>query len=207
LNKLRLNSLGSNPTGWADLGLCWMNEAREWSLIEGQPLVLTASPLADFFNDPHLDSVVATAPFLYTLVQGNFVATIQLSVDMIAQCDSGCLMMMSDELNWAKICFEFMNKIPTIVTVVTRTNSDDCNSNEVAITAPYLRLARFGNCFAFHYSEDGDNWRLVRYFSMEVPNELKVGLVAQSPFGSGCTVTFHSFETHENFNDEVKTVK
>ncbi|WP_372660875.1 DUF1349 domain-containing protein [Cohnella sp.] len=202
-----MNWLEKNPIVWTDSGLSWINEARTWSLIEGHPLILTAPQHADFFNDPSLGSIVSTAPFLYARVQGNFVASIQLSVDMIAQCDSGCLMMMSDELNWAKICFEFMNKVPTVVTVVTRTKSDDCNSKAVAVTAPFFRLTRFGNCFAFHYSEDGDQWELVRYFSMEVPNELKVGLVAQSPFGSGCTVFFHSFETNSNVNDDVRTVK
>ncbi len=41
------------------------------------------------------------APFLYAVLKGDFVANVRLSVEMAAQCDSGCLMAMSDDSNWA----------------------------------------------------------------------------------------------------------
>ncbi|MBB6695398.1 DUF1349 domain-containing protein [Cohnella xylanilytica] len=203
--KRRLRELGDGPPVSEGCGLSWMNEPDEWSVRDGR-LTMVAPARADFFNDPGSDSSVATAPFLYAVLKGDFVANVRLSVEMAAQCDSGCLMAMSDDSNWAKICFEYMNRVPTIVTVVTRSRSDDCNSMASGTETPFLRLARSGSAFAFHYSEDGTNWELVRYFRMEVPDELKIGVVAQAPFADRCKVTFYSFETSEGAVEDVRTV-
>ncbi|WP_051318218.1 DUF1349 domain-containing protein [Cohnella thermotolerans] len=201
----RLQALPDGSALPADAGLRWMNEPRDWSVRDGR-LRMTAPARGDFFNDPGADTVVATAPFLYAAVRGDFVAVARLGVEMAAPCDSGCLMIMADTSNWAKICFEYMNRVPTIVTVVTRSRSDDCNGKAAASDAPYLRAARSGNGFAFHYSDDGANWELVRYFRLDVPDEVKVGLVAQAPFADGCTATFHSFEIRENGAGDVRIV-
>lgn len=201
--KRHLEDLRDGASLGEGSALSWMNEPCEWSVRDGL-LSMTAPAGGDFFNDPGSDSVVATAPFLHAVLKGDFVAVVRLSVEMAAQCDSGCLMALADESNWAKICFEYMNGAPTIVTVVTRSRSDDCNSKAIEAEAPYLRLARSGSRFAFHYSEDGESWELVRYFAMDVPDELKVGLVAQAPFADRCQATFHSFDTSEEVVADVK---
>jgi len=109
----------------------------------------------------------------------------QVEVDMQDEADSACLLVMAEDTQWAKICFEYAYKKPTIVSVVTRGVSDDCNSQIVEISRPFLRATRFGNCYAFHYSLDGVYWYLVRYFKMESPLKVKVGVVAQAPVGQG----------------------
>jgi hypothetical protein len=85
---------------------------------------------------------------------------------------------------------EYTYKRPMIVSVVTSDVSDDCNSLAVPETGIYLRVTRFDNCFALHYSHDAKWWEMVRYFRLDSPGPVKVGVVAQSPTGNGCTVTF-----------------
>jgi regulation of enolase protein 1 (concanavalin A-like superfamily) len=77
-----------------------------------------------------------------------------------------------------------------IVSVVTRGRSDDCNSKIIDGNEVYLRVARLGQAFAFHYSEDGRTWHLVRHFTLGPVDELQVGFSSQSPTGPGCRSTF-----------------
>lgn len=170
--------------------LNWINEPKEWSFDDNHALTVSAPAMADFFRDPAGISIKDSAPFLYTTINGDFSLETRVSVEMIRQYDSGCLMIMADELNWAKLCFEFFDHKPSILSVVTQNSSDDCVSGEAATQHPYLRIARVGHCFAFHYSIDGEQWKLVRYFGMDAPQELKVGVVAQSPIGEGSKVKF-----------------
>jgi regulation of enolase protein 1 (concanavalin A-like superfamily) len=73
---------------------------------------------------------------------------------------------------------------------VTRGVSDDCNSFSVEGREVWLRVARIGDCFAFHASTDGSFWRLVRYFTLDAAASMEVGFEAQSPTGEGCSVSF-----------------
>ncbi len=178
--------------------LYWINQPDAWEFDGDGKLTVFAPPLGDFFRDPAGEIVRDSAPFLYTHLKGDFTVSTRVEVDMIEEADSGCIMIMADDENWAKLCFEFPYKSPAIVSVVTKGTSDDSNSEKVREKKPYLRATRFGDCFAFHYSLDGKRWTLVRYFRMEAPVELKVGVVAQSPIGNGCKVAFDSFEYSAN---------
>ncbi|GGD46512.1 DUF1349 domain-containing protein [Paenibacillus nasutitermitis] len=168
----------------------WINEPEEWHFNESSHLKVYASSGADFFIDPAGGHAQFSAPFLYTRIKGEFVMSTRIKVDMKKQYDSGCLMLMADAQNWAKLCFEFFDDQPSIISVVTKNTSDDCVSAPLTVTQPYIRIARGGNCFAFHYSVDGVQWHLVRYFGMEGTTELKVGVVTQSPVGEGCLAEF-----------------
>lgn len=179
----------------------WINQPDEWRFNDAHELEVTAPPLADFFLDPAGQHVRSSAPFLYTRVDGNFTVSTQVEAEMIDDYDSACLMVMVDDNHWAKVCFENSYKKPTIVSVVTKGTSDDCNSQSLAVNRPYLRLTRNHDCFAFHYSLDGTFWYLVRYFAMEAPQQVKVGVVAQSPVGRGCKTRFIGF----NYTDRPVT--
>ncbi len=113
---------------------------------------------------------------------------------MLDAYDSGCVMVMVDQGNWAKLCFELVNQVPTIVSVVTRNLSDNCISEQIGNVKPYLRILRAGNCFGFHYSLDAIKWTLIRFFGLDAPIEVKVGVVGQCPAGKGTKVRFESFD-------------
>ena len=106
--------------------------------------------------------------------------------------DAGVLLLHAGERQWAKLCFELSPQgRPTAVTVVTRDTSDDCNSFEVASSTLWLRVARTGKAWAFHAAQDGAWWRLVRYFALGADAaDVRVGFLAQSPTGQGCTAIF-----------------
>ncbi|GGH09545.1 DUF1349 domain-containing protein [Paenibacillus segetis] len=184
----------------------WLNEPSNWTFQSDHSLSVAAPAIADFFNDPSGETNKASAPYLYTLLKGDFSVVTRVSVEMKQQYDSGCLMLMADDRTWAKVCFEFFDNFPSILSVVTRNTSDDCVSSQVEVQQPYLRAARSGNCFAFHYSLDGQHWILVRYFGMDCPEEIRVGVAAQAPISEGCQVWFEHFTIVTETTGDIRNV-
>ncbi|NLL42145.1 MAG: DUF1349 domain-containing protein [Firmicutes bacterium] len=170
-------------------GFQWLNEPKEWTFTE-EGLVVQAEARTDFFKDPAGSAVQDSGHFFYRLLEGDFTLQTRVEVGMLSDFDAAVMMIMVDDDNWAKLCYEFTYKRPMIVSVVTSGYSDDCNSLTVPDTGVYLRITRFADCFAFHYSLDGKWWEMIRYFRMEASEPVKVGLVAQSPTGDGCRVVF-----------------
>lgn len=170
------------PTGFK-----WMNEPEEWFFSE-RGLTIQAAGRTDFFNDPAGSGVEKSAHFLYAEREGDFTFMAHVQAEMLADYDAAAMMIMVDDENWGKLCYEFTYKKPMIVSVVTQGLSDDCNSLEVPATGIYLRITRFEDCYAFHYSYDGEWWVLVRYFTLPASGPVKVGVVGQSPTGEGCSV-------------------
>lgn len=173
--------------------LSWMNEPASWEFID-EILQIDAAESSDFFQDPAGVNVRSSAPFLYCEADGDFSFTARVDVDMFDAYDSGCIMVMVDQQNWAKLCFELVDHIPTIVSVVTKGISDDCVSEKLGKNKPYLRVLRSGSCFGFHYSLDAINWTLVRFFGMDAPIKVKIGVVGQCPVGKGTRVRFENFD-------------
>ena len=158
-------------------------------------LILTAAAGTDLFVDPAGPGDAAPLPDAGRLVglppAGNFTLAARVSVDFASVYDAGVLLVHVAERQWAKLCFEYSpQQRPTLVTVVTRGTSDDCNSDEVNDGTVWLRITRSGAAWAFHASADGTWWRLLRYFALEEPGLFRVGFLAQSPTGPGCAATF-----------------
>ncbi|QES46983.1 DUF1349 domain-containing protein [Streptomyces venezuelae] len=164
--------------------------------VGGGKLVINAGPQTDLFLDPAREPSTEGADLLRLAgdVSGDFQLTAQVEVDFQDTFDAGVLFVGIADHSWAKLCFEYTpQRRPSVVSVVTRADSDDANSNEVQENRTWLRVSRIGRAFAFHASDDGDWWRLIRYFSLgPLPEStaLKVGFFAQSPFGAGCTAIF-----------------
>lgn len=183
----------------AERPLTWANEPPGWSYTDDGALLADAPAGADYYQDPAGKHIVSSAPFLHARAGTHFELTTRLAAKMKDKYDSGCLMVWADDRNWAKLCFEFNGRFPAIVSVVTKDgSSDDCNSERVEVEQPYLRVMRAGNCLSFFYSADGDDWELVRYFGMALPDECRVGVVAQSPQGNGCAVRFDYLALEES---------
>jgi regulation of enolase protein 1 (concanavalin A-like superfamily) len=82
--------------------------------------------------------------------------------------------------------------------VVTNGASDDCNGERISSDKINLRVLRENNYFSIHHSPDGQNWKMNRYFRMEVKKIIKIGIIAQSPVGAGVTVDFSDLTISEN---------
>jgi regulation of enolase protein 1 (concanavalin A-like superfamily) len=163
--------------------------------LRGGALVLRAQAGTDMFvdpagsaNPPDAGRMVGTPP------SGDFTLAALVTAELTSTYDAAVLLLHQSERCWAKLCFELSPQgRPTAVTVVTRGTSDDANSFEVGNDGLWLRITRTGSAWAFHASTDGARWQLLRYFSLadhERSDQVKVGFLAQSPTGAGCTAVF-----------------
>ena len=159
-------------------------------------LILSAAAGTDMFVDPagaEQPTVPDAGRFVGLPPAGDFTLAAQVRVEFGRMYDAGVLLLHARERHWAKLCFEYSPQLrPTAVTVVTRGVSDDCNSFEVDGDTLWLRITRSGAAWAFHASTDGSWWRLLRYFALggDAAELVRVGFLAQSPTGEGCTATF-----------------
>ena len=155
-------------------------------------LIMTAAAATDMFVDPAgALSVPDAGRLVGTPPDGDFRLAARVTVDFASTYDAGALLLHAGERLWAKLCLEFSpQRTPMAVTVVTRGTSDDCNSIDVGGSTLWLRITRSGATWAFHASTDGNRWRLLRYFSLGSDDAVKIGFLAQSPTGQGCTAAF-----------------
>lgn len=146
---------------------------------------------------------LCNAPFYYTEVDGDFVMRVKVAHDFKDTYDSASIMIMIDMQNWAKACFEKTDfGTHAAVSVVTRNEeSDDANGCNIDSNSVWLQITRVGNSFAFHFSEDGVTYYMMRFFNLSAGKTIKVGLLAQAPQGNG------GIRTYENLTIEKKTVK
>jgi uncharacterized protein len=181
---------------------------ERWAITGADALTIDAGARTDLFADPgEPGSLVENAPAVLGIPPGPPTAyqlSARVTPRFTSTFDAGVLLVHQAERAWAKLCFEYSpQRRPTVVSVVTRGASDDCNSFTVDAPHVWLRLARRGPAYAFHASADGGVWHLVRYFSLDGASSASsaggasdgrshavVGFLAQSPTGQGCSVTF-----------------
>lgn len=175
--------------------LAWLHDPVAATTQNGA-LQFAAGPLTDWFNDPAGELAKGNAPVtLFSPPDATFRLSAQVTVDFAATYDAGVLFVYAAPDRWAKLCFELSPQgQPTVVSVVTRGVSDDCNSLTIDGKSVYLRVYRAGEVFAFHYSDDGRIWRLVRYFRLEQGELARIGFSVQSPVGAGCRARFDAIE-------------
>jgi uncharacterized protein len=174
------------------LPLRWLQKPEAWHCSDGT-LSISAGPRCDLFVDPNGTAAtgVDKPPMLVCEPSGDFALAARVGVDFAATYDAGVLVLFRDDSCWAKLCFERSPQgQPMVVSVVNRRFSDDCNHFDVDGSNIWFRVARGGDCFAFHASTDGTDWQLVRYFGLEGASGISVGFEAQSPTGDGCRATF-----------------
>jgi regulation of enolase protein 1 (concanavalin A-like superfamily) len=185
----------------------WINESK--LINEGNRLIIEAPGESDFFcnngaiaQEGITPESLTNAPFFYTEVNGDFIMSVQVAHDFQDTYDSATIMVMKDYDVWAKACFEKTDfNTHAVVSVVTNHTSDDANGCNIDGNTVWLKVARVGSSFSFHYSLDGKKFFMTRFFNLPVEKAIKAGLVAQAPTGKGGKRYF------ENFSLEKKTVK
>jgi regulation of enolase protein 1 (concanavalin A-like superfamily) len=174
--------------------LAWTNPTASRQ-IDGDALHITAPAMTDLFTDPAGAVVKADSQRAVFTPDPQCTLAAHVTVDFKATYDAGVLLFYADAEHWAKLCFELSPQgEPMIVSVVTNGASDDCNSVPLARHDIYLRITRLGRALAFHYSEDGQYWRLVRHFALRNTDNLRIGFSSQSPTGAGCHVVFDQIQ-------------
>ncbi len=177
----------------------WINKSEV--RFEEDQLIITAPAKSDFFynngavaEEGITPESLCNAPFYYTEVAGDFVMRVRVEHEFRDTYDSATIMVMKDFDIWAKACFEKTDfNTHAVVSVVTNHTSDDANGCNINSNSVWLQVCRVGYSFAFHYSTDGENFYMMRFFNLPVDEIIKVGLVAQAPTGQGGDRIFKSF--------------
>lgn len=171
--------------------LKWQNAPLSWKVEHGSELTIHSGKETDWFVDPFDGTIHNTAPILLFVPGDDYVFNAKVRVGFNAKWDAGALMVWADEHHWAKLSFELSPaKQPTMVTVVTRGLSDDCNSIPVSGNTVHLQIAKSGPAYVFYSSADGKNWQVLRVFSLGADLKPRVGFESQSPAGDGTEVVF-----------------
>jgi regulation of enolase protein 1 (concanavalin A-like superfamily) len=154
----------------------------------------------DFFIDGSTTAARDNAPFYFEKREGDFVARVRVRPEFKKSYDAGGLFVYDSAAKWIKLEFEMTDLgYRSIVSVVTDKVSDDCNGErQDGKEAMWLQVARKGNNWTLHFSDDGKKWKMARYFHLKMKNEVKVGLEAQSPLGKGCRVEFTKYAVGAN---------
>ena len=171
--------------------LSWKNSPFAWHIDSGHELKISAGKMTDWFVDPFDGKLHNTAPILFFVPGPDYVLNAKVSVGFRSKWDAGAFMIWADDHHWAKLSFELSpGKQPTMVTVVTRGLSDDCNSIPITGNVVFLQIARTGDTYVFYSSVDGHDWKILRTFSLDTKLKQMAGFEAQSPAGGGAEVTF-----------------
>jgi regulation of enolase protein 1 (concanavalin A-like superfamily) len=124
------------------------------------------------------------------LPDGPCALSVHVEPVLAATYDAGALMLRTDQGKWAKLAFELSPQgRRTAVSVVTNDCSDDANGPTFPSDGLFLRIYRQENLTAFHISEDGQTWDLLRLFRLN-GGAATIDLIAQSPTGKGCEARF-----------------
>jgi regulation of enolase protein 1 (concanavalin A-like superfamily) len=139
-------------------------------------VTITAPGKTNLFNNPSGSHNKQDASMLLFYPDSNFVFKAKIKADLKEVYDVAALVLYQNKELWAKLCYEYSaEKKATVVSVVTKKYSDDCNSVEIPGNYIYYAIVKKGDEFSFHYSIDNVNWHLVRHFRMKFNNDLRVG--------------------------------
>ncbi|WP_044478601.1 DUF1349 domain-containing protein [Paenibacillus antibioticophila] len=186
---------------------CWLNESH--ITFEDDKMIMFAPEKTDIFcnngavsEEGITPESLSNAPFFYKEVNGDFVMRAKVQLDFKDVYDAACLMVMKDLEVWGKLCFELTDfNTHAVVSVVTNQTSDDANGNNIEGDSVWLQISRSGQSFAFHYSLDGKQFFMTRFFNLPVEDKVKVGFLSQSPTGRGGN------RIYSHFSLEQRTVK
>ena len=172
-----------------------INDAAAVAPTADDALSIEAGPRTDWFIDPDTGATTRNAPALVMPAPGTWMLSTLASADHRTTFDAAVLVVYVSDDVWAKLCLERSPQGQvTIVSVVTRGTSDDCNSVPINDSQAHLRVSRLDRAYAFHHSTDGTRWDLVRYFTLGEDQEPEVGFLAQSPSGESCRATFRAID-------------
>ncbi len=171
--------------------LDWLGDQGA-ATISGTRLSMRADAGTDWFNDPDGATRLSSAPVFCAPIADDCQLSAEVGVTFASDFDAGVLFVHQTNDDYAKLCFERApSGEPMVVSVVTRGVSDDANGPRIDGDAVHLRVSRFRDVFAFHWSADAATWNLLRYFQLRDPAApTTLGFLAQSPTGPGCTATF-----------------
>jgi regulation of enolase protein 1 (concanavalin A-like superfamily) len=194
-----------NVTEQNTAGFNW-EHGSQYTCLPGGGIRISAPAQCDYFQDPAGRLRNDSAPYLHLDVTGDFVAKALVAHPFRFNYDAAALMVRQDARHWAKLCFEATDfGTHAVVSVVTDGVSDDANGVNYHWPQVWLQMVRKDNLFALHYAPDGEQWNMVRLFSLELSQTVQVGMVAQCPIGAGTEIDFLHFSLEQRSVEDIRT--
>lgn len=177
-------------------------------VVDGDAITVTAPARTNSFSDPGSGREEFNAPVVSLDASGDFAFSARVAVDLRQTYDAAGLFAAIGDRRWFKGVLEFTDLgHPAIVSVVTDGVSDDANGERWDEPAVWLQVVRRGNLWCVHFSVDGETWRMTRYFGLNAPAQVQVGLTVQSPLGEGCRVRYDNLRFGPNPYRDVRAAK
>lgn len=161
--------------------------------IKGDSILkITSVGGTNLFNSPGGNYSVQNAPMVLFKPDNDFTLKTRIKASLKEVYDVASLVVYQNDSLWAKLCFEnSVRKETTVVSVVTRGFSDDCNSVNLQEDYVYFLVSKKGKEFSFHYSKDDVKWELVRHFQLLCNNEeVKLGFAVHCSQGEQFSAEF-----------------
>ena len=167
--------------------------------------LLMAKPASDMVVDPITGKPVSNAVYLADDVTGDFTFSACVSHGFASTYDACCLIAYANDTLWSKACFECTEEGEhAVVTVMTDGCSDDANSVRIEGKKVWLQMCRRRNVISVQYSTDGANWIFVRILSINLPETVRLGILAQSPVGTGGEFLFEEIRLKNTAPDNMR---
>jgi uncharacterized protein len=172
----------------------WYNEPPVWNL-EGSRITAISGAKTDFWRHTHYGFVRDNGHFFWQLINGNFTVDVKISGEYRDLYDQAGIMLRLDEGNWLKCGIEFVDNVQQCSAVVTRDYSDwsvvPLAANPASL---WLRVTRKNTAIVVEYSEDGQEYTMLRMAYLTAVTPMKVGVMCASPEGNGFSVAFEGFK-------------
>lgn len=167
------------------------NSPVSCSITGDSVLEIAAAGKTNLFVSPTGKYNVQNAPMVLFSPDSDFTFVAKATAVFKSVYDVAALVLYQDSAHWAKFCFEnSVDRQPTMVSVVTRHYSDDCNSVNTADSFAYMAIVKKGLEISFHYSADGLHWRMIRNFRLDTGKNLKLGFAVHGSRGNGFSARF-----------------
>lgn len=184
------------------------NTPTACQILGDSVIELSAAGKTNLFTSPSGYYNVQNAPMLLFMPDSDFTFTAKLSGELKAVYDVAALVIYQDSSHWAKFCFEnSVNLQPTIVSVVTKNYSDDCNSMPINNNFAYMTVIKKGLEVSFHYSADGKIWQMVRDFRLMSDKDIRIGFAVHGSRGNGFSARFSQIEYSSTTPNDLRTMK
>lgn len=189
--------------------LITMNNPLGLTIMGDSTIELSSKEKTNLFNSPSGNYSVQNAPMLLFHPDSNFILSAKVTAKLKEVYDVASLVVYQDKNVWAKLCFEnSINKETTIVSVVTREFSDDCNSIKIKDDFVYVSIAKKGNEFSFYCSTDTINWELVRHFRLDCDDSnLMLGFAVHCSRGEKFSAKFSDIKYSKNGLENMRIYK
>ena len=153
---------------------------------------LKANPNSDVICK-YGEYVKDSASFYYQTHVGDFTIKANVTSTGSSTFDAAFLMVRQDNAKWIKLAVELgVDRRYNVVSVITNSWSDDANGELLEGNSCWLRITRKNDFFGLHCSMNGQVWRFVRAFGLDMNQSVAIGFGIQAPTGDNCHGTIEN---------------